>query len=622
MHLDHLLYPRQNDGCIQCPDPPACNCGANQHCFQTSRSCTVCSTFTCVNNTSSSKSSSGPSGGAVAGAVIGCLIFLGLVVAAFFWWRRRQAARAPAAEPATKEIPAPAETVLNRPDPNEKPVPPPRPDEQLGTVRVFSTNSNSIIDLDPERSDSGAGSTYNGERQSVQSNPFVDGQSILTTSTMTQSTNVIPIAFVPPGSVGSMSPHSPPVSLPSTNGPVRPARSPDVGLNMDHLGVSNDSISRGAPSMRSDISGTSSRQSYMSGASYASDMLSEDPTIVTQSQRQVVGVVKAEVIQAPGSAPSTPRPAIRSPLAASSFGPQDVLREVDETQELTHNGDPFGDQHTPDIDGNRTSMATMATNTEVGSVWTPQAPSWQHNEDISSRPASVFTQAASIIGADIRDATRVHLGFVQPTSASIVPSTPVSSSGMNTPRSPYRMTSAKLVSPSASRMNPLERMQERAYADVQARQQQQSFDASQRMSMSTVASGASRADSILESFTFVPPSPISNRPARSPLSKEKPVTSDSSSGQYQSDADSPLPAPRRIQGLSTGSQLSAMSTGLGSFPFQIDHGTSQQEEAPAPTNSLQGRQRASLDTLALTSDLSSYPLKFDLPPPKDGFTRR
>jgi hypothetical protein len=61
-----------------------------------------------------------------------------------------------------------------------------------------------------------------------------------------------------------------------------------------------------------------------------------------------------------------------------------------------------------------------------------------------------------------------------------------------------------------------------------------------------------------------------------------------------------------------------MSTGLGSFPFQIDHGgeANQPEEPPVgvlPDGQVvdKVKQRASLDTLALTKDLTSYPLGFD-----------
>ena len=67
--------------------------------------------------------------------------------------------------------------------------------------------------------------------------------------------------------------------------------------------------------------------------------------------------------------------------------------------------------------------------------------------------------------------------------------------------------------------------------------------------------------------------------------------------------------------MSTGSQLSTMSNGLGSFPFQIDSGNGLEAadagSSPPSSFGIGGRQRASLDTLALTADLSSYPLGFD-----------
>jgi hypothetical protein len=70
------------------------------------------------------------------------------------------------------------------------------------------------------------------------------------------------------------------------------------------------------------------------------------------------------------------------------------------------------------------------------------------------------------------------------------------------------------------------------------------------------------------------------------------------------------PPDRRLLGLSTASQISTASSGLGSFPFQIDPGSGS-DTAGAPPSAFHGRQRASLDTLALTTDLSSYPLGFD-----------
>lgn len=642
MHLDYLLYPRQtSDGCVSCPTPAPCNCAANEQCFQISRSCTTCSSNKCVPiDTSGSGSGGGVSKGAVAGAVIGSLLFLCIVVAVFWWWRRRNLVPKQAEAPTAKDVPAPAETVLNRPDPIEKTFPSPTaPREEAGTVRVYSTTSNSIIDLDPESRGASrtaaTASPYHSTRDSVQSNPFGDAHSIQTTSTGTHSTNVIPIALVPPGSVGSTPPQSPyglQQQQQQVAVPMRPDRSPNMELNMDHLNISSDNFTTGEPSVRSGVSAVSSRQSYMSGASYASDVLTEAPTIVMQSQRQVFGIVKAEVVQAPGSSPVSPdslkaasiasRPPVRSPLAATSFGPQDVLRESEEELSVPTSGDPFGDEHSPVRGDFRSSAATFGTTSDAGSAWTPGVPShpWSTG-DHNSRPISISTQAGSIIGADIRDATRVHLGFVQPMSASFVPPTPVSSSGISGARSLYRMTSGRLVTPPSTdgRMEPLQRQQERAYVGLQA-------NTVDRSSMSTMASGTStRADSILESFTFVPPSPISNRPLRTPprsplgqnaFNDSQPSGSAPVRDGVDNRADSPLVPPNRRQlGLSTGSQMSAMSTGLGSFPFQIDSGNNLQDEAPRMSSeaspSVAGRQRASLDTLALTSDLSSYPLGFD-----------
>jgi hypothetical protein len=85
-----------------------------------SRSCTQCSTFKCVDQPTSSNSSHGVSAGAIAGAVVGALAFLGFAVGLFLWWRHRNATPVEPAAPEVKDIPAPADTVLNRPDPTEK----------------------------------------------------------------------------------------------------------------------------------------------------------------------------------------------------------------------------------------------------------------------------------------------------------------------------------------------------------------------------------------------------------------------------------------------------------------------------------------------------------------------
>jgi hypothetical protein len=101
-------------------------------------------------------------------------------------------------------------------------------------------------------------------------------------------------------------------------------------------------------------------------------------------------------------------------------------------------------------------------------------------------------------------------------------------------------------------------------------------------------------------FAVVPPSPLSH----------KSFTSEHNTTDVPEDSlNLPPPPDRRTLGLSTGSQLSTASSGLGSFPFQIESEST--SVASSQPRTLKGRQRASLDTLALTTALSSYPLGFD-----------
>jgi len=192
----------------------------------------------------------------------------------------------------------------------------------------------------------------------------------------------------------------------------------------------------------------------------------------------------------------------------------------------------------------------------------------------------------------------------------------------------------QMLHPSTAGANTLEEQQQRALAHAQAQAQAQILDDGKRVSSASVTSSVSRTDSILESFPFVPPSPISDRPARSPpisplvqqafsgggtsplaqvfANPHSVVESKAVTDNVQASATDDLPAPpsRRNLGLSTGSQFSTSSTGLGAFPFQID--PSPTSEGPSvPPSGYSGRERASLDTLALTSDLASHPLRFD-----------
>jgi len=636
----HLLQPRQ---CVSCPPTPLCNCNLNQSCFQINRDCNTCGSIQCVDKAASGGSggSGGTSKGALVGAVIGALVALAAAIGLFLWYRRRRGLRAAAITETKVDVPAPAEAVLNRPDPSEKLTS--RPPTELTNTRVYSTHSDGTIDLDPE-SQRAASGRVQSHRASTQSNPFSDGHSSIQTtgSTGTDGVNVIPIAFVPPGSKSTLASTS--TSGASENHPltpVRPARSPELDLGTGRVNVSREEARLPyAPSQISGISG-SSRNSYISNMSYSSELLNEAPVIITPTQggivRQVIGSVKAEMVNASG--PSTPtgtaqsgtsltsRPSVRSPLAANSFGPSDVLREHEEEPVLPVSS-PFDDenasrkpQSTP---SSFTSSGTpspdftssAAQSTISSELLAPNFPWAEPGEP--SRPSSMSTQAGSII-ANIGSATRVNVGLGGLQSGSTLPSTP-STPGQNV-RSPYRTTMARLVNPSSTEnLGTLEQQQQRALDHAQAQAQAQSGERGRRVSGSSAISNT--ADSILESFPFVPPSPISDRPIRS-LPSNQPTFNKAAEPKAPTPPPSrPLPPPeplnppknRRTLGMSTGSQLSTASIGLGSFPFQIDSHPSQDGHGSAPPSAFAGRQRASLDTLALTSDLSSYPLGYDAEP--------
>ncbi|KIJ20080.1 hypothetical protein PAXINDRAFT_166233 [Paxillus involutus ATCC 200175] len=627
MHLD--LLPRQ---CVTCPSqPPVCTCSADQSCIQISQSCNACPTFTCQAHSSSNTSSSGSDGissGALAGAVVAVLLVLIGALLVFFLYRRRQRARQScnAAIETKPDVPASAEAVLNRPDPTEKPQP--SPTTPTNTVKVYSSSVDSVIDIDPKPRRSPAATTRPTSGRPSPGNPFDDAQSIQTTSTGTTGPNVIPIALVSPTSVEGCA-SSLQSDFLSPSSPVRPARPTD--LMLENPRISLDTMREPSPRYAHSQRSGSSRVSYMSNASYSSDFLNEAPMIVTQSQgavRQVVGKVKAEVIQTPGTSTPTShlsadslkppsivsRPSARSPLAASSFGPADVVDEADEEHELSTRSDPFGDHHVPSEAASVISNGSQAESQLEG----PVLPWAKH--DTSSRPESVSTQAGSVI--DISSATRVNIGLAR-----------------SSQKSSYRTTMAKLVSP-ASALSPnapgtLQEQQQLALEHAQARARAQGLDKSKRMSGTSVVSTTStRADSILESFPFVPPSPISSRPVRSPprsplgqqftpatqsvppaqlivAESRPPARLDTKTATTEPEAALPPltpPPSRRMLGMSTASQLSTASSGLGNFPFQIDHGGA---ESTQPPSVFQGRQRASLDTLALMSDLSSYPLGYD-----------
>ncbi|OCB84611.1 hypothetical protein A7U60_g8598 [Sanghuangporus baumii] len=728
LHDDIFLHRR----CVECPDDaPACSCGVGFQCIITSRACDACPSASCVSaaDTSSSGNSGGVSGGAIAGAVVGALVLLAASVALLFYCRRRLRAEKTRDQPAVEpkpDVPARAEAVLSRPDPVEKPRSPSPSPHEPESVRMYSVMSNSTINLDPQAAAGGPPSqnSHPSNRGSVQSNPFNDTHSIQTTSASTQSTNVIPIALVPHGSVSSP-PHSPasdsPSSGASSSAPARPARSPDLGLhfgplssglNLEHVNVSKDSFrppnAHYAQSQVSGLSGFSSRDSVMTSGSFASDVLYEAPQIVTNAGR--VNVLKAEVVSVQGTAPGTPMPSssggqslkpamasrmskglpARSPLAQSSFGPTDAVSvsESDaEGQEIEYHPqrNPFGDEHSSRLHtGNTTTTFGGTTPIPIPSTASPNHQYPRHRADeqdsddspASGRPLSTLTQATSIIGAEIGGATVVRLN--------------------STGSANNRLTSARLVTPTSGPLRSqddrvLQQQQAQALAAARARAAASGLPmpgTSSHHSITSSSSGSSvggspnpaylhsrrvseasvmsaGADSLLESFTFVPPSPIANRPLRSPSS---PLATQTAVGGVGGVPPVP-PLPKQINQNQKGEKeeqtkrqvqgLSSASTGIEGYDFRIDDGQGgkeQQTQASVPstisntntntnTNSnlnskvdtpqrsrntsankpppsaasnnlngdgtLKGRQRASLDTLALTADLSAFPLNFD-----------
>ena len=553
-------------------------------------------------------------------------------------------AAAAAADEPKPDVPARAEDVLQRPDPNEKSNSPP---PQLDNIRIYSGNLQGTINLDPAASYAAQPQVSSGA--SIHSNPFEDNHSIQTTSTGTQS-NVIPIALVAPGSVRSGATGS------SQHEPQTQAANVRAHMNLDHVNISEDTINSGgsafAPPVRPNAD---NRSSLMTTGSFSSEFL-ETSVIVTPTRgtvKQVVGVAKAEVMRAPSSdtlsrsSTLTSRGA-RSPLAASSFGPADVMQEADEEQEVTVNQNPFSDGNSPFSGGSPTPSATtfgspnpsythsQRTDSRGDASWLQEDPAHLYGND--ERPASVYTQASAIV-ADISNARRVHLGFDQITH---MPQTPLSAA-LSTPRTPYRMTSAKLVSPLTNQSAAIQTGSSAAAGHLEAQQaralRELHTDSGKRISMSSVMTTSTRADSILESFPFVPPSPISNlpprTPPRSPLAQQsfangmdehsqsarEMVNRARASASSASTLGALAPPNRKVLGMSVASQSSTASNGLGSFHFQIESGAPAETTSVAPSSfnnkndaAAGQRKRASLDTLALTSDLSSYPLGFDKSP--------
>ena len=617
LHLrDCVKCPAQFPTCPTCPSGQSCElrlkyvvCSilrfiAHFRCTFSS-TCEQCAVAVCV--VSGYSDNPGPNVGAIAGGAVGGAVGLLAIIAAVVWYRRRQRQSILLAKQRatvdSKDVVARAETVLNRPDPTEKPAAQQEQQQQQQSPQVSHSDSVSI------------------KVTPVVENPFSDQASINTASD--RATNVIPIAYVPPSSssaltsitdtttsssktpssvaASTITPPARPVSTQTgQSGPIRPQRGPeieDMRLNVSRpvSETPSDLSSLAppkkpyAPSTASGISGVSSRASTMSASS---SILNEAPQIVTPMQanfRQVLGVQKAEVIQlssstpsSPGlSAPSSPGLSVRtsrttqtassrSPLARMAFSAEDIEEET-EPKTL---GNPFADP-TRLQPPSPTSPATFGSPVE--------------GED-DSRPNSIISSNGTII-ANIGSATRVQM--LKPSaSRSLLSSVSTSSrSPITSPRSPDFRTAGQLSPPAQG--------VPRSFDD----------DASRRISQSTVATShrTSTADSILEAFPFVPPSPISMHHTSNPPT---PLAQRGFAAQQEQMGNEQLTPPnRQMLGMSVMSAMSTTSSGLGGYSFQF--GAPSPVLPPSPAS---GRnERASLDTLALSRDLEAFPLPYDSP---------
>ena len=558
-------------------------------------------------------------------------MFLALVIVGYLYYRRREAAKERAAREAANidvkpDIPARADAVLSRPDPHfaarasslnsaEKGHNGTGPNE-LGTVRLYG-QSDSTINLDPAQPLQSSGS-------SARSNPFTDKLSIQTASERSQSTNVIPIAFVAP------------------SGPTRPQRDPNVSLN-DRGHQDEDLLGEEihlpyASSTRSGFSG----KSYMTASSIATD-LDEPPQIMSPTQgvvRQVLNVAPAQVLRVPSNGssakPRGARAAVlarhaskgtigRSPLAQQSYTSADIPLTNRSTSPTSSRADPFTDAASPN---NRESFADSARSTDTFGTPTynsegPFTP--RPGATFAERPVSVASTADGFsIRADIGTASRVILGMQSAPATAVSPGfSHHASGGFTSPGFQSRATS--MQTNSGRTMVSME-----GEDDLESRRPY-----SVAMSSKTTDS---RADSVLSRFPFVPPSPISALPPRSPGANSTPALSPASTGSTfakQQAMATPLPnspplsprsttttqgsmSPRTIsdrqpaQGshpLATGRTISTFSTassGLETYPFQFGD----EESTPIPPLP-RNANRASLDTFKITRDLAAFSVDLD-----------
>ncbi|KAG8883602.1 protein transporter tim9 [Tulasnella sp. 331] len=610
------------------------------------KTCTACAQNVCVDNPALAPKKATVASGALVGAIVTVVILLAAVVAGYLYWRKRVARQEAIAAAGLEKNISPFDlhgppSIHSVAHTQSGPTTPQVMMLDSPTQSHPSSGAPSQLFFN-NGSPQGGMLAFVSNNQSTDSslppggaaNPFND-----TASMSTMSTNVIPIAYVPPTSSSMSISDGHTSSLghgssqyqygqppPSPNTPSRPAREPGLDLRLLPAAVTRAALMDGsmagalgdlkapktpyAASARSGYSGISTRSSIISTSS---SVLYDRPTIVTSAKvgRQVLGVMRAEVVQVPSaysSNPSTPgtatssgfasgttlraRTSVRSPLAGKGFTAGDVA-----------------------------DMPPLPTPTSLTAAAASIVQGNDDNDDILS-PSSMSTKSDPF--SDMKtptNNTQFLQGLPSPTSLPLPESTvasPISASHQELP-------------PSAGFTR-------------------QHFP---KESTSSFMSSTSRADSVLNGFAFMPPTPTeplpplaftnSNFTNRSNAGPPSSSTGEGSSirtqhtfGHVDRSDSTTVGLGRRVTNYSV---RSTTSTGLDAFPFQFgggddlppvpesvrntlaaaSHGgNGAGRNAPSMPTSVYGQrpavptggQRASLDTLALSRDVDEYALPY------------
>ncbi|GAA5910048.1 uncharacterized protein JCM6883_000537 [Sporobolomyces salmoneus] len=269
--------------CLPCTDPiPPCQgCTSSQQCLQIARTCTSCPRYICVDRTSSSSSKSSSSGGvsvgttagATVGGVVGIAVLIGL--GWWFWWRPK------GLEQSRKRY---SKHLLNRQ--SKLGGPGGGAGEKRKTMNGAGGDNEGVamkrtsVHLRMDDSNAGGGETRNrrgenqqnsgllDERDETDDNPFGDqnrssigtfgiNDDALSTHTSefsfrsSHSTNIIPIAYIPPHSSSlsvddaqgrSSSPQQQSSQQARTTSPTLPRRSTMNRISIPTSMASRDSL--------------------------------------------------------------------------------------------------------------------------------------------------------------------------------------------------------------------------------------------------------------------------------------------------------------------------------------------------------------------------------------------